>query len=331
MSEFGKLKQIKDIKSKWRTEAQHFSPWLAEPENLELLGETLGFGGDWLEHVGSEVRVGEFRADILCKDTSSENGFVIIENQFGKTDHDHLGKLLTYAAGHDAKTIIWIAERIRDEHRAAIDLLNTSTHEDFQFFALEIELWQIADSPIAPRFNVVAKPNDWVRHSVQTSRARDVNDLTDLKKQYIRYWTAFKEVLEERSDIRAQKAGPRQWIYMPIGRTNFTLTANVNSREKWVQAQFELHQDTAPAYFALLQKDQAEIDDACPFSLSWEPLPNRKGARIATRLDNADPTDEADWQRQHEWLVERLNTLREIFRERALALDLDDLDEDEPS
>lgn len=326
MSALGQLIQIKDLRSQWADEARDFTPWLAQSDNLALIGETLGFGHDWLEVVEVEASVGRFSADILCKDTASDDHFVIIENQFGKTDHDHLGKLLTYAAGRKAKTVIWIAEHVRDEHRAAIDLLNDATSDDYQFFALEIELWQIGESAIAPRFSIIAKPNEWARATKQAAKKRTTANLSELQKTYAEYWTDFKALLEDTTIIRAQKASPQQWIYMRLGRAKFSLTANVNSQQKFIQAQLELHDSEGGLFFKLLERQRAQIDAMCPFPLEWEELPNRKGSRISIQRDG-DPVNQSDWPDQHAWLVEKLTVLYGLFHDRIKELDLDDLDE----
>src|SRR5688500_16692480 len=141
MSTLGRLQSV-DLRSVWASECTHFTPWLAQAENLELIGEAIGVE---LELEAQEKRVGPFRADILCKDTIT-NSWVLIENQIEPTDHCHLGQLLTYAAGLQAATIVWVAGKVREEHRAALDWLNEITGERFNFFGLEIELWRIGDS-----------------------------------------------------------------------------------------------------------------------------------------------------------------------------------------
>ena len=148
----GRLQKV-ELREAWTTESGDFTPWLAKEENLSLLGETIGIE---LELESQEKDVGPFRADILCKDTATDN-WVLIENQLERTDHTHLGQLLTYAAGLNAVTIVWIAERFTAEHRAALDWLNEKTDEKINFFGLEIELWQIGDSPIAPKFNIISQ------------------------------------------------------------------------------------------------------------------------------------------------------------------------------
>ncbi len=147
----GRLESV-DLRTTWTSEWNDFTPWLAKPENLKLLAETVGLD---LEFESVEKNVGPFRADILCKDTL-DNSWVLIENQLERTDHTHLGQLLTYAAGLETVTIIWIAQRFTEEHRATLHWLNEITSDRFAFFGLEIELWKIGNSPVAPKFNVVS-------------------------------------------------------------------------------------------------------------------------------------------------------------------------------
>src|SRR6266851_7290979 len=146
----GRLEQVEDLRTTWISESSDFTPWLAEPENLKLLGEAVGID---LEFEAQEKGVGPFRADILCKNTL-DSSWVLIENQLERTDHTHLGQLLTYAVGPETVTIIWIAKRFAEEHRATLDWLNQITSDRFNFFGLEVELWRIEDSPIAPKFNM---------------------------------------------------------------------------------------------------------------------------------------------------------------------------------
>jgi hypothetical protein len=133
------------LRDAWPRENENFTPWLAKPENIKLLGDALNME---LEVEAVEHRVGSFLADILAQAVDEADHRVIIENQFGRTDHGHLGQILTYLAGIDgAKTVVWIAETIQSDHRAAVDWLNANTTEDFSFFAIEIELWRIGTFP----------------------------------------------------------------------------------------------------------------------------------------------------------------------------------------
>ena len=171
----GRLEPVVDLRSIWATEDQDFTPWLAQSENLIILSDTLGME---VATEGTEQGVGPFRADILCRNTQDDS-LVLIENQLERTDHNHLGQLLTYAAGLQTVTIIWVAAIFTDEHRAAVDWLNEITDERFRFFGLEIELWRIGDSVAAPKFNVVAKPNEWTRFVGKATRPLRFADLTE--------------------------------------------------------------------------------------------------------------------------------------------------------
>lgn len=150
----------------WPHEAHAFTPWLAS--NLDSLSEALGLK---LTLIEVEHAVGRYSADLLLEDTDGRR--VIVENQFGQTDHDHLGKLLTYCAGSDARVVIWISETLNDEHLAAMEWLNQNTGEDVGFFGVELELLQIGDSPYAPNFRVRVRPNSWVKAERSAVERRD--------------------------------------------------------------------------------------------------------------------------------------------------------------
>ena len=168
-----KIERVPDLRATWPNEAQHFTPWLAD--NLSELGEALGMD---LELQQREASVGGYSLDILATAVNSTR-LVIIENQLEATDHNHLGQLLTYAAGFDAGVIVWVTREFRDEHRQALDWLNQRTGEDTQFFGVVVELWRIAGSPPAPHFKLVAIPNGWRKEAtarVQVTRQQKPRD-----------------------------------------------------------------------------------------------------------------------------------------------------------
>ncbi len=180
----GKIHSV-SIREIWPNEASDFTPWLAKPENLEKLGDTIGvsFGPS----VQQEVHVGPYRVDILATENSTAERNIIIENQYGQTNHDHLGKIITYASGKKANVIIWIAEKVDDEHRSAIQWLNEHTDEDVMFFLITIKLIQIDNSNPAPIFEVVESPNDWER------TIKYKNTMTDSEKDRMNFWERFIE------------------------------------------------------------------------------------------------------------------------------------------
>jgi hypothetical protein len=200
----GRLKKV-DLREAWESEAGDFTPWLAQEENIALLSDTIGID---LEVEAQEKNVGPFRADILCKDTATDH-WVLIENQLEKTDHTHLGQLMTYAAGLNAVTIVWIADRFTDEHRAALDWLNDITNETFNLFGLKVELWRIGNSPIAPKFNIVSKPNDWTKSLAVAASQVESAGLSEARLLNLEYWTEFRErLIKANCSVRPTKAKP---------------------------------------------------------------------------------------------------------------------------
>ncbi len=181
MITLGKLTKVKDLRKIWNNEARDFTPWLAQEENLEILSNEIGLD---IELIETEAKIGSFNTDILAKDTYSDD-IIIIENQLEQTDHDHLGKIITYASGHNANTIIWIVKEVREEHRQAIDWLNEHTDKDLNIFLIKIELWKIDDSSIAPKFNIISSPNNWTK-TVKSSQSPR-NNITDLKLTQLDY------------------------------------------------------------------------------------------------------------------------------------------------
>ncbi|MCY3628365.1 MAG: hypothetical protein OXG88_12115 [Gammaproteobacteria bacterium] len=228
ISELGRLEQV-DVRTVWTNEASEFTPWLARQENLDILGDTLGLS---LETESVEREIGSFRADIVCSDTNTDTT-VLIENQLARTDHDHLGKLLTYAAGLHAKTVLWVVTQVRDEHRAALDWLNTITPDDYRFFGLEIELLRIGASPIAPRFNIVSTPNDWSR-SVAIMTGNKATSATKLMQ--LEYWDGLHSVLNDLNGFVSGNRKPQlqQWMSYSIGRAEFSLAASLHVNKRHV-------------------------------------------------------------------------------------------------
>lgn len=175
----------------WSNEATDFTPWLAKDENFSVLADALHFTDAEVE--ATEHSVGSFSADIIARD---RDGYILVENQLEQTDHTHLGQILTYLAGLDgAVKVVWVSTKVREEHRAAVDWLNAHTPDDFSFFAVELELFQIGTSPAAPHFHVVAKPNEWSRHVTQRSRQLSETATSDRQQRYMDFWTAFGSTL----------------------------------------------------------------------------------------------------------------------------------------
>lgn len=319
MSALGKLQKV-DLRHVWDTESGHFTPWLAQPENIELLSAAIGID---LEVEAQEKSVGPFRADILCKDTTTDS-WVLIENQLERTDHTHLGQLLTYAAGLNAVTIVWIAETFTEEHRATLDWLNEITDDRFNFFGLEVELWRIGDSPIAPKFNIVGKPNDWSKTVSEAAKRIESGELSETKQLQQEYWAELKKLLtEEKSKLRPQKPLPQHWTNFAIGRSYFHLSAVQNTRDKRIGVQLVLSGTNAKAHFKLLEANKEKIEQIAHASFEWRELPDKKESHIMLQLEGADPTNSADWPRQHTWLKDTLDLFQRVFASQVKSLDAD--------
>ena len=302
-----------ELREVWTSESTEFTPWLAQEENLKLLGEAIGIE---LELESQEKEVGPFRADILCKDTANSD-WVLIENQLERTDHSHLGQLITYAAGLNAVTIVWIAERFTEEHRAAMDWLNERTDENINLFALEIELWRIGESPIAPKFNIISQPNDWSR-TVQ--KAAGLGEISPHKQFQLRFWTAFKAYMEEKgSFVKCQKPLPQNWTNQAIGRSGVHLTSIIsisnsepNGEGPEIRAELYMDGPNAKPEFAALQKQKDTIEKALGFPLTWYNLEGNAACRLYARKD-ADFLEEALWPECFEWLRQHLEIMHKVF------------------
>ena len=311
----GRLQPV-DLRDVWTSEPAGFTPWLAEPENLSILSETLGLE---LEPDSVEKAVGSFYADMVCRDINT-GSLVLIENQLEQTDHNHLGQLLTYAAGLQAVTVVWLAARFRDEHRAALDWLNEITHQESRFFGLEIELWKIADSPAAPKFNIVSMPNDWSRFVAQSARGTDNAELSELRLLQREYWSGLQDKLNAiagpvHGNLKPQ---PRSWISYGIGCRGIFLDAVMNTRDKFIRVELYLSGKDAEDRLYLLEQKKNEIEMKLGFPLEWgDQLPTARDRRISYYLRDIDPEDEADWPRQHEWLAEHLNKMHRAFEQQV--------------
>lgn len=313
MAKLSKLERV-PLRKAWKHEASDFTPWLAEPDNLAALAEALSLSE--LELVAIEHSVGDFKLDMLCTDGDEQ---VIVENQLEKTNHTHLGQVIAYAAGVGAKKVIWIAESFRAEHSAALEFLNDSTTDDLSFFAVEVELWRIGDSPLAPKFEVVVKPNDWTKTSREQARA--ATSASPTKQFQLQLWKALVEKLaNETPHIRPQKPRPQHWLNNSIGRAGFGLNFTVNTRDNRLGVELWMPGESAKQHFANLEAKKAEIEAALGFELDWQELPDARASRIAAWLNDVNPTDEARRPEYLQWYVDTVSKMDAVLRPIVKAL-----------
>jgi hypothetical protein len=308
-----------ELREYWPDEAKNFTPWLEH--NIGLLGEALGLD---LEVVERERSVGPFSADLVCKNTA-DGTLLLVENQLEKTDHSHLGQILTYAGGLDAMSVVWVARRFTEEHRAAVDWLNRATRDDYSFFGVEIELWRIGESHPAPRFNLVSMPNDWSKIVKSVSVG---DSLTDTGRAQVAFWEAFRTHLQDRgSALKAGKAQPQSWLNLSVGRSGFVLSAiasrfdvESNAWEGVLRAELVLERDSDRHYFRQLQAQKEEIHSEVDEPLVWHDPPDTKSCKVYFKT-TADVTDESSWSKQHDWLRSHLERLDTVFRKRIQRLE----------
>lgn len=302
MATLGKIERIDDLRTIWPHEARDFSKWLAQEENLALLSDTIGIDISLEER---ESSVGDFNVDLYATEEGSGRK-IIIENQLEFTDHDHLGKIITYASGKGAEVIIWIVKHARDEHKQAIEWLNQHTDENVGFFLVEIELWKINDSLPAPKFNVVEKPNDWAK------AMKVVEGLSALQKLQLDFWQAFNEhafVNPEFKKVFSQrKPSPQHWYSVSIGRSTYHISFTVNTQKKRLGAEIYFSGDK-DAYGRFMEHSE-EIERELSMPVEWREA--NKDCRILV-LTNGDIKKGTDaWNEYFDWFCKMGIKLRDI-------------------
>lgn len=300
----GKLEQITDLRSVWKHEAKDFTPWLAKEENLAILSDAVGLDIVLEEQ---ESNVGDFSVDLYATEDGTGRR-IIIENQLEETNHDHLGKIITYASGKDAEVIIWIVKKARDEHKQAIEWLNQHTDEKFAFFLIEIELWKINDSDPAPKFNIVERPNDWAK-----AMKKNVA-LTDAANLKLDFWNTFNGHSDTNAafikSFKIRKAQAHHWYDLGVGSAAYHICMTVNTQKKLITAGLYINEDKN--IFQELKANEKELEKYLGKGIEWRDA--KKAARflISTSFDinNRD-----NWNKGCEWLYDSCLKIKEAINE----------------
>ena len=298
----GKLTQI-DVREVWPHEARDFSAWLAKPENLSQLSKELGIE---IELIGTEADIGRFRIDILGQESSTGNK-IIIENQLESTNHDHLGKVITYAAGLDAKYLIWIVEKVLPEHLKAVEWLNEHLDDDINCFLLKIEVWKIGNSEAAPRFEIVAARNDWASN---LKKSVNVSELSESKLMQLSFWDAFSSWTKKTDPhFRTQKPGPKNWTNFGMGTTLVHTYVSLNSREQRLSVGLWIPKDRDFQEYLKLNKEA--IESVLGFEISFWEAPTASGLNVKKFM--ADINDESKFDENFNWIYETVIVFRKVF------------------
>lgn len=296
-----------DVKTVWPLEASSFTPWLLA--NSATLGEELGLD---LHLHSAEHKVGLFSLDLIGVDVDTDD-VVIIENQFGTTDHRHLGQLLTYAGGTSPAIIVWIAETFRDEHRAALDWLNQRTDANTKFFGVEVSAVTLTGAPaelVAPRFEVVVKPNDWGKEvKAATSVSATARELL-----YQDFWTQWLAAVAPHK-WTARQAPARHWMHLPAGSAKARFSVSFRT-DGLLSELFLNHPDSDVnlARWKDLVSRKQEIEESFGGPLVFDDLPTRKGCRIGVFRSDGESVDDVElWSEYSEWFEQTQISLRKAI------------------
>ena len=308
----GRLKKV-ELRDFFKDEARDFTPWLAEENNLELLGETLGLD---IELEDTEVRIGKFSADIVGLDRSS-NRTIIIENQLEKTNHDHLGKIITYGGGKDAGIVIWICKKIQQEHRKGLDYLNDISTEDYSFFGIEMELWRIGQSTPAPKFNIVVSPNEWsksVKSATSTTRT-----LTDTKILQREFWTELKDYFTDNNTFLSMRTPrPQHWYSFGVGTSYFGISLIIDTQKNKIRCDFNLWGDKVKENYSSLLKYKDDIENELGYELKWREMEGKKMSMISLSKNvNGNIKDRETWEDCFVWFKEKSESFHKVFSPRV--------------
>lgn len=296
-----KLQKI-DLRDVWSIEPD-FTNWLAQRENLDLLSEEIGVD---IKPIKTEANVGNFKVDILAEEESSGRK-IIIENQLEDTNHDHLGKIITYASGYDAEIIIWVVRDVREEHQRAVEWLNEHTDEKTGYFLIKIELWQIEGSNPAPKFDVLVSPNEWAK-AIKASPAG--GELSDTKLQQLDFWTKFKgSVRTKDTHIRLQTPRPQHWYDVSMGSSEAHVALTINSRENLLGC--EIYISKNKELFNFLQERKEEIEKEIGEQAEW--VNAAVASRIKIKKMVSDVFSQNEAENYFAWLYEKTVLFQKVF------------------
>ncbi len=299
----GKLEKITDLRSIWKHEAKDFTPWLAKEENIELLSEAIGIDIVLEER---ESNVGDFSVDLYATEDITGRK-IIIENQLEESNHDHLGKIITYASGKDAEVIIWIVKKARDEHRKAIEWLNLHTDDKSAFFLIEIEVWRINDSEPAPKFNIVERPNDWAKAMKKNQNLSDSGTLQ------LEFWQGLKDFAEKDSlftkSFKLRTPLAQNWYNLAAGSSAYHIDMTINTLKNVITTGIYIRDDKS--IYESFKQFAADIEKEIGSPIVWREA--NKACRIYVTFQ-MDVKDRNEWNKGYAWLCSMDLKIKDIIR-----------------
>lgn len=304
MAEIGRLIEV-DVRELWKHEQYDFSNWLVKDSNIEYLNEILGLT---LIEVDKEINVGPYRCDIVATDETSGLK-VIIENQLESTNHDHLGKIITYASGLDAKVIVWIVREAKEEHRAAIEWLNNYTSSEIDFFLIEIHAYKIGNSNPAPKFEVVEKPNDFVKRS----KNKDDGELNASQTERLIFWKQFNDrVALKGKPFNLRKPTTDHWYDIAIGTSAAKIAVDLVNKENCIILELYIHCDK-DLYDSLYEKKNA-IEGEMGLTFEWNRLDSKKACRIKHFIYGLDFDNHSNYNQLMDEVIDKAIIMRKVIQ-----------------
>ena len=300
----GKFVEV-DIRDLWKHEQYDFSEWLSKEENIENLNDILGLT---LVDISKEAYVGAYRCDILAKDETTGTK-VIIENQLEASNHDHLGKIITYASGLDAKVVVWIVRQAKEEHRSAIEWLNNNTNNELNFFLIELHAYKIDDSNPAPMFEVIEKPNGFIKN---TKAINNQNNLNKSQSERLEFWNKFNEVVEQNGKpFNIRKATTDHWYDVALGTSEAHISINLVNKSSYVV--IDVYNDNKELFDKLMDKKDI-IESELGFKLVWDRLDNGKASRIKYRIKGLNFDDHSNYEELMKEIIDKVIIMRAVFK-----------------
>jgi len=284
----GKLREI-DIRKVWAHEQYDFSKWLATEDNIKELGDVLGLS---LTNIETEKFVGSYRCDILCQDEITGKT-VLIENQLDPTNHDHLGKIITYSSGLDASVVVWIVSEAKAEHASAIEWLNKHTDDGVSFFLIEVHAYTIGDSEPAPQFKIIEQPNDFAK--LVKNIAKGSGELNKSEASRLEFWTMFNDVVVERGKpFNPRKPSTNAWYGVSIGSSECHINIVLVNLDGHIRIEL-LIPDNKELYEKLYDnKEEIESKIGCP--LIWQKLEEKQASRVSFRIEGLDYDNQENYK-----------------------------------
>ena len=299
----GKLQRV-SLRDVWKHEALDFTRWLED--NLDVLNDVLDIT---LSGAEREQSAGAFHVDLVAEDEVGNP--VVIENQLGKSDHDHLGKLITYLTAIEAKTAIWIVSNPRPEHVRAISWLNESSSA--AFYLLKVEAIKIGDSTPAPLLTLIVGPSEESREVGKTKK--------ELAERYIirkQFWTGLLEGARAKTKLHAN-ISPGQHNYIGTGAGKYGLSYNYVIRRN--DGDVELYidrgkegEDENKAIFDELAESKDAIEATCGESLDWQRLDGKRACRIKRNIALGGYRDESKWPEIQDAMIDAMIRLEKALK-----------------